>query len=84
MSSLKVLFYDGIFCAWLVVFRAWFFVVSCGSKVWQSWKADTTSEVWSGLWPGEIQQDYIGALLFSFENDFMAVRGDVEVVNIEV
>jgi len=33
---------------------------------------------------GEIQQHHIRALLHSFEDDFMAVRGDVEVADIEV
>src|ERR1700726_2385806 len=37
-----------------------------------------------GLWPGEIQQHYIRALLHSFENNFAAVWGDVEVSNVEV
>ena len=33
---------------------------------------------------GEIQHHHIGTLLHSFEDDFLAVRGDIEVANVEV
>ena len=36
------------------------------------------------LWPGQIQQYYVRALLHSFEDNFTTVRGDVEVANIKV
>src|SRR4029077_5007114 len=36
------------------------------------------------LWPGEIHQHHIRALLHSFEYNFMSVRRDVEVTNVEV
>ena len=32
----------------------------------------------------KIQQQHIGALLHSFEDNFAAIWGDVEVVNVEV
>ena len=35
------------------------------------------------LWSGEIQEHHVGALLRAFEDDFTAVRGDVEVANVE-
>jgi hypothetical protein len=38
----------------------------------------------AGLWPREIQQHHIRALLHSFEDNFTAVWGDVEVANVEV
>src|SRR5713101_5934021 len=34
-----------------------------------------------GLWPAKIQQHHIRTLLHSFEDNFAAVRGDVEVAN---
>jgi hypothetical protein len=37
-----------------------------------------------GSWPGEIQKFHIRALLHSFEDDFTAIRCDVEVANVEV
>ena len=37
-----------------------------------------------GLWSGEIEQNYIGEVLLSFEDNFTAVWGDVEAVNVEV
>jgi hypothetical protein len=38
----------------------------------------------AGLWSGEIQQDHIGALLRSFEDNITAVWGDVEVANVKI
>jgi hypothetical protein len=36
------------------------------------------------LRPGQIQQHQVGALLQSFEDDFAAVRGEVEIAHVEV
>ena len=36
------------------------------------------------LWPGEIHQHHIGALLQSLEDNFTSVRRDVEVAYVEV
>ena len=38
----------------------------------------------AGLWSGEIQQHNIRALLHSFEDNFTAVWGDIEVANVEI
>ena len=43
-----------------------------------------TCRVEDELWPGQIQQDYVRALLHPFEDDFTTVRGDVEVANVKV
>ena len=43
-----------------------------------------TSLVEGELWPGQIQQYYIRALLHPFENNFTTVRGDVEVADVKV
>jgi hypothetical protein len=37
-----------------------------------------------GLWPGKIQQHHFRVLLHSFENNVAAVRGNIEVTNIEI
>ncbi len=36
-----------------------------------------------GLWPRKIQQHYVRALLYSFEDDFMTIRRDVKVANVK-
>jgi hypothetical protein len=41
------------------------------------------SEEIAGLWPWEIEKCDIGEVLDPFEDDFTAVRGDVEVANVE-
>ena len=43
-----------------------------------------SSGEWRGLQVRQVQQDDIGALLRSFQDNFAAVWGDVEVANIEI
>src|ERR1700719_198003 len=44
----------------------------------------TAPLVENGLWSGQLEQNHIGEVLLSFEDNFTAVWGDVEAVNVEV
>ena len=51
---------------------------------WGDWRWFAPTPVAFGLWPREIEECDIGEVLHAFEDNFTAVRGDVEVANVKV